>query len=90
MARPEFDLRASGARMREIRISRNITVKQVVAYMGFESVQAIYKWEAGKCFPQADNLMALARLYNVNPAELMIEEDRESSSVVLKGFILLF
>ena len=72
-------------RMREIRRQRNISVKQVMEYMGFESTQAVYKWEAGKCYPQADNLVALAILYNVSPMELLVEEDRVSSSSCLWG-----
>ena len=80
MERPRFDIVASGERMREIRRQRNISVKQVMEYMGFESTQAVYKWEAGKCYPQADNLVALAILYNVSPMELFVEEDLVSSS----------
>ena len=75
MERPHFDIVASGARMRAIRQERKISVKQVMEYMGFESTQAVYKWEAGKCFPQADNLIALAILYRVSPMELLVEED---------------
>ena len=85
MERPRFDIVASGERMREIRRQRNISVKQVMEYMGFESTQAVYKWEAGKCYPQADNLVALAILYNVSPMELLVEEDRVSSSSFLWG-----
>ena len=80
MERPRFDIVASGERMKEIRRQRNISVKQVMEYMGFESTQAVYKWEAGKCYPQADNLVALAILYNVSPMELLVEEDHVSSS----------
>jgi transcriptional regulator with XRE-family HTH domain len=69
--------------MKEIRKQRNISVKQVMEYMGFESTQAVYKWEAGKCYPQADNLVALAILYNVSPMELLVEEDLVSSSSCL-------
>lgn len=47
MERPHFDIVASGARMKMIRQQRNISVKQVMEYMGFESTQAVYKWEAG-------------------------------------------
>lgn len=83
MERPRFDIVASGERMREIRKQRNISVKQVMEYMGFESTQAVYKWEAGKCYPQADNLVALAILYNVSPMELLVEEDLVSSSIRL-------
>ena len=70
--------------MKEIRKQRNISVKQVMEYMGFESTQAVYKWEAGKCYPQADNLVALAILYNVSPMELLVEEDLVSSSSRLR------
>ena len=87
MERPHFDIVASGARMKEIRRQRNISVKQVMEYMGFESTQAVYKWEAGKCYPQADNLVALAILYNVSPMELLVEEDLVSSSSYLWGKI---
>ena len=87
MERPHFDIVASGARMKEIRRQRNISVKQVMEYMGFESTQAVYKWEAGKCYPQADNLVALAILYNVSPMELLVEEDLVSSSSRLWGNI---
>ena len=80
MERPHFDIAASGARMKAIRQQRKISVKQVMEYMGFESTQAVYKWEAGKCFPQADNLLALAILYHVSPMELLVEEDPVSSS----------
>ena len=84
MERPHFDIVASGARMKEILRQRNISVKQVMEYMGFESTQAVYKWEAGKCYPQADNLVALAILYNVSPMELLVEEDLVSSSSRLR------
>ena len=47
MERPLFDIVASGKRMRQIRKQRNLSVKQVMEYMGFESTQAVYKWEAG-------------------------------------------
>lgn len=80
MERPHFDLAASGARMRVIREQRKIRVKDVQHYMGFESSQAVYKWERGQCFPQADNLIALAKLYQVNPMDLLVEEGHDPSS----------
>lgn len=85
MERPHFNIVASGARMRAIRQERKISVKQVMEYMGFESTQAVYKWETGKCFPQADNLIALAILYRVSPMELLVEEDLVSSSSHIWG-----
>ncbi len=67
MERPHFDIVASGARMRAIRQERKISVKQVMEYMSFESTQAVYKWEAGKCFPQADNLIAFSYFVSCKP-----------------------
>lgn len=84
MKRPHFDIVASGQKMRAIRQAKKISVKQVMEYMGFESTQAIYKWEAGKCYPQADNLLALAMLYQVNPMELLVEEGNLSSFCYFK------
>ena len=40
---------------------------------------------AGKCFPQADNLIALAILYHVSPMELLVEEDLVPSSSHIWG-----
>ena len=87
MTRPQLDIVASGRRMRDIRKKRNLSGREVMDYMDFESTQAIYKWEAGKCYPQADNLVALAKLYNVSPMELLVEEDEKSSSFDFIGNI---
>lgn len=73
MRRPQYDIEASGRKMKEARISRGLTAKDVRDYMGFSSVQSIYKWEAGQCYPQADNLLAMAKLYQVNPFDLIVE-----------------
>lgn len=69
--RPEYDMKKMGQKMKYYRKLRGFTVEDVREYMQFSSVQAIYKWESGKCFPSADNLLALAELYQVNPIDLM-------------------
>lgn len=71
MTRPEYDMEAMGRRMKYYRKQKNLSVEDVREYMQFSSVQAIYKWESGKCFPSADNLVALAELYQVNPLDIM-------------------
>ena len=86
MERPHFDLAASGQRMREIRRDRNISVRQVMEYMGFESVQSIYKWERGECLPSADNFMALALLYEMNPLDMMVEDGKPSSAFIIANY----
>ena len=94
--RSEYDLIATGKNIRKIRKNRNFSVEYVRQYMKLESVQAIYKWEKGKCFPSADNLLALAELYEIDPVDMLIKEKRfyESKNVqsgiwnLLKGLNL--
>lgn len=66
------------------RKAKGYTQKQLSELLGI-SDKTISKWECGKCYPQADNLVALAILYNVSPMELLVEEDRVSSSSCLWG-----
>lgn len=81
--RPEYDMVAMGKKMQYYRKLRNLSVEEVRQYMQFSSVQAIYKWESGKCFPSADNLLALADLYGVNPVNLMPKRGVEREFYVL-------
>ncbi len=87
--RPEFNLSATGKNLRRLRKEKHMSVEAVRKYMGLESVQSIYSWELGYNFPTADNLLALAELYEVNPGELLVrktyrpEEGRESAAVFL-------
>lgn len=67
-----------------LRNIKGLTQEQVAEVIGI-SRQSYSKWEQGKCYPQADNLVALAILYNVSPMELLVEEDRVSSSSCLWG-----
>lgn len=84
--RPEYSLIATGEKMRQIRKERKLSVEDVRRYMKLGSVQAIYKWELGQCFPTADNLLALAELYEVEPRELLVKEQR---SFPYEGFAWL-
>lgn len=85
--RPEYNLVKTGKRIRKLRKERNISVEQIRKYLQFESAQAIYKWENGKCFPQADNLLALAKLFKVSPFEILVEK---LGYVEITGEILCF
>ncbi len=73
--RPEYNMILSGRNIRNIRIRKNFSVEQVREYMKLGSVQSVYKWESGKCFPSVDNFMALSELYEINPLEMLIQKD---------------
>lgn len=76
LERPEYSLSLSGEMMRQYRRKHKLSVEDVRRYMKLESVQAIYKWEKGKCFPTVDNLFALAELYQVSPEELLVKKTK--------------
>ena len=69
--RHEYDLKKTGEAMRKARIDAGLTIKEVRDYLEVGSLQAIYKWESGKGFPQADRLLQLAELYGIKVEELM-------------------
>lgn len=88
MTYPVLDMKATGARIRELRMSHHLTVEQVATYMGFESEQAVYKWQRGDCLPTVDNLYALSKLFETSIENILIEQQEEaeeaSSFVMLK------
>ena len=63
---PVLDARAPGARIKELRKARHLTVEDVAGFMGFESEQAVYKWQRGDSLPTVDNLYALSRLFGTS------------------------
>lgn len=85
-AYPILDTIATGARIRELRKQKKLTVDQVRDYLGLESTQSIYKWQRGECMPTIDNLYALSTLFDTSVDGILRgsrEEDERSSSFVL-------
>ena len=79
---PVLDPVAIGGRIRELRIANHLKVDDVARYMGFESPQAVYKWQRGDSLPTVDNLYALSFLLNTSVDEILKgsrEKDLEPS-----------
>lgn len=66
MEYPVLDTKATGARIRELRKARHLKVEDVARFRGFESEQAVYKWQRGDSLPTVDNLYALSRLFGTS------------------------
>ena len=62
--------RSLGEALKEYRIRRQMTQEFVVERLGV-SRQAVSKWENGTSDPSTSNLLALAKLYDVSPEELL-------------------
>ena len=56
--------------LKEYRIKSNMTQEFVAQALGV-SRQAVSKWETGTSEPSTSNLLAIAKLYNIPPEEIL-------------------
>ena len=62
----------------------------VAEYMGFESTQAVYKWQRGESLPTVDNLYALSRLLHTPVDDILIGEKERDDDPSLSFYSLIF
>ncbi len=88
--RPEYDMKVVGQNLKRLRVAKNLSVDDVREYLCLGSVQAIYKYEKGKSYPQADTMFALMELYEANLYDIIKdhEEDEQSSSAHFTGYMM--
>jgi len=85
MEYPVLDAKATGARIKELRKARHLKVEDVARFMGFESDQAVYKWQRGDSLPTIDNLYALSSLFETSVDDIL-RGSREEGDVPLLPF----
>ena len=71
---PVIDMRATGAHIKELMNTREVTVQDVQEAMGLASPQAVYRWLRGSSMPSVDNLYALSRYLNVSMEDVIVEK----------------
>ncbi len=71
-----LNAKKTGDKIKGLRKEHHLTVEEVSLYMGFESVQAVYKWQRGDSLPTVDNLYALSQLFRT-PVDEILRGDRE-------------
>lgn len=86
MEYPVLDAKATGARIMELRKARHLKVEEGARFMGFESEQAVYKWQRGDSLPTVDNLYALSRLFETSVDDIL-RGNREEDESPLISFI---
>ena len=69
--RTEYDLKVIGDNLRRLRLAKSLSVEQVREYLRLGSVQAVYKYEQGKGYPQTDTMLALMELYDANVKDIV-------------------
>ena len=88
---PVLDLKATGERINQLRKDNNLRVTDVAEYMGFESTQAVYKWQRGESLPTVDNLYALSRLLHTSVDDILIgEKERDDEPSLSFCFFIFF
>lgn len=69
---PVIDIEKTGENIKQLREKNKLTVKDLQTHLGFDSPQAIYKWQWGQSLPSIDNLVALAILFKVNIHDILV------------------
>ena len=72
---PVIDMTATGINITRMRISAGLTVKDLQDIFGFNTPQAIYKWQRGTALPTVDNLVVLAAVFGVRIEDILIIQD---------------
>ena len=69
---PVIDMTATGRNITRLRVNAGITMKDLQDIFGFNTPQAIYKWQRGTALPTVDNLVALAAVFRVRIDDILV------------------
>ena len=69
---PTINLALTGANIMNLRKAAGLSVHDLQMAFGFNSPQAIYKWQNGTALPTVDNLLVLAALLHVRIDDILI------------------
>ena len=64
----------TGSNISRLRKAKGISVKNIQEAMGFNTPQAIFKWQRGDALPTIDNLVILSELLGTTIDEIVIKE----------------
>ena len=70
-----IDLMRTGANIVRLRKAAGLTVHDLQMVFGFNSPQAIYKWQNGASLPTVDNLIVLAALLHVRIDDILVTDN---------------
>ncbi len=72
---PVIDMTATGRNIDRLRREAGMTVRELQAVFGFNTPQAIYKWQRGEAMPTLDNIVVLAAVFGVTLEEILVFEE---------------
>ena len=89
---PVINVESTSENLRKIREQHKITVAQLQKIFNMENPQSIYVWENSrkKTLPCLDNLVVLAKLYEVSIDELIILKSEKNYEMAVCEPMVLF
>lgn len=72
---PMIDMVRTGENIVNLRKQKNLSVKELQKVFGFETPQAIYKWQQGTALPAIDNLVILAAVLDVRIDDILVLQE---------------
>jgi transcriptional regulator with XRE-family HTH domain len=69
---PTIDLVLTGRRITDLRKQAGLSVHDLQHIFGFNSPQAIYKWQSGASLPSIDNLIVLAKVLDTSIEDIIV------------------
>ncbi len=75
MAIPTIDMIGTGQNINQLRKNAGFSVRDLQDIFGFSTPQAIYKWQHGTALPTIDNLIVLAKVFDVMVDDILVVND---------------
>ncbi len=75
---PVIDPVETGKNIKRLRKENGYSVADLQNIFGFNTPQAIYKWQYGVALPALENLVVLAQLFEVSMDDIIVLEKREA------------
>lgn len=75
---PVIDPVETGKNIKRLRKENGYSVADLQDIFGFNTPQAIYKWQYGVALPALENLVVLSQLFDVPMDDIIVLENREA------------
>ena len=69
-----IDMIKTGNNISRLRKEKGLSIKAIQEAMGFNTPQAIFKWQRGEALPTVDNLAVLSELFQMTIDEIIVKE----------------
>lgn len=88
MKYPTINMKMTGYNLKTICKDKNITIKDIQAFLSLSCVHTIYKWFRGESLPSIDHLYALQELLSVSINEMIVGSLNYSGLYIIKKLSL--